>query len=79
MSSRSAVRTLLGFVLGLPIVLVVLHWVSGLLSAMADATAAAVLGYIGTGIGVLWIVTVVGLIVALAVDVLDDSDDGQSG
>ncbi len=79
MPSRSAVKILLGFVLGLPVVLVVLHWVSGLLSAMADASAAAVLGHIGTGIGVLWIVSVVGLIVALAVEVLDDGGDGQSG
>ena len=79
MSSRSAVKTLLGFVLGLPVLLMVLHWVSGLLAAMADESAAGVLGHLGTAISVLWIIAVVGLVIALALEVLDDGEDELGG
>lgn len=79
MNSRSAVKLLLGFVLGLPILLVVLHWVTGLLTAMSDASAAAVLGHFSTAASVLWILAVVGLVIALAVEVLDDGDDESIG
>ena len=81
MNSRSAVKLLLGLVLGLPVLMAVLGWVGGLLTAMEDAAAATVLGHLSTGISVLWIITVVGLVIALAVDALaidalaDDSLD----
>ena len=75
MKSRSAVKLLLGFVLGLPVVIAVLAWVGGLLTAMEDAAAANVLGYVSTGLRVLWLVTVVGLVIALAVDSLDESGE----
>ncbi len=72
MASRSAVKTLLAFALGLPVLMAVLHWVSGLLSAMGDAPATGVLQHINTGASVLWLVSVVGLVIALAVQNLDE-------
>ena len=72
MTSRSAVKILLGFVLGLPVLLVVLGWVAGLLTAMEDVAAAGVLRDLSTGFSVLWIVAVVGLIIAMAVETLDE-------
>jgi len=71
MNSRSAVKLLLVFVLGLPILLAVLGWTRGLLAAMGDESAATILGHINTSTSVLWLATVVGLVVALAVDSLD--------
>ena len=72
MNSRFTVKLLLGFVLGLPVVSAVLGWVGGLLTAMKDDAAANILGHFNTGFGVLWLVTVVGLVIALAVDSLDE-------
>ncbi len=78
MTSRSAVKILLGFVLGLPILLAVLGWVTGLLTAMEDTTAAGVLHDLSTGFSVLWLVSVVGLIIAMAVETLDEPQDLDS-
>ncbi len=75
MTSRSAVKLLLGFVLGLPILLAVLGWVAGLLTAMEDVAAAEVLRDLSTGFSVLWLVSVVGLVIALAVERLDESGE----
>ena len=75
MTSRSAVKLLLGFVLGLPILLAVLGWVGGLLRAMEDTVAAEVLRDLSTGFSVLWLVSVVGLVIALAVERLDESGE----
>ena len=78
MTSRTAVKTLLLFVLGLPVLLAVLGWVTGLLTAMGDEAVATILRYINTGASVLWLVSVVGLVVALAVESLDDPRDIDS-
>lgn len=72
MTSRTAVKTLLAFVIGLPIVMAVLGWVVGLLGTMDDEGAAVVLRHVTTGFSILWLVTVVGLVVALAFESLDD-------
>ena len=72
MASRNAVKLLLALVLGLPILLAVLGWIVGLLTAMEDAAAATVLRYLSTGVSVLWLVTVVGLVIALALETLDE-------
>lgn len=74
MNSRAAIKLLLGFVLGLPILMVVLHWVGGLLAAMSDTSAAAILSHVSTVISILWIVAVVGLVIAMAIEVLDDGE-----
>jgi hypothetical protein len=71
MTLRAAVRLLLMLVLGLPLVQAVLVWVGGLLRAMGDDAAAGVIGGINTGVGALWLVTLVGLVVALGFDSLD--------
>lgn len=72
MNSRSAIKLLLCFVLGLPVVMAVLYWVVGLLSAMDDNAAATILGHVSTGTGVLWVLAVVGLVIAMAIETLDD-------
>jgi len=72
MNSRSATKLLLVLVLGLPVLLAVLGWVVGLLAAMGDEAAAEVLMSMNTGFSVLWLVAVVGLVIALAVQNLDD-------
>lgn len=76
MNSRAAVKTLLAFALGLPLVLAVLGWVVGLLTAMGDSAAATVLGHINTGASVVWLLSIVGLVIALAVETLD-SHEGE--
>jgi hypothetical protein len=65
MTLRLAIRWLVVLVIGLPLVQAVLVWVGGLLSAMGDAAGANVVGRIGTGAGVVWLVSLVGLVVVL--------------
>ena len=65
MTLHSATRWLLLLVLGLPLAQAVLVWVGGLLSAMGDAAGAMVVGRISTGVGVLWLISLVGLVVVL--------------
>jgi len=72
MVSRTAVKILLAFVLGLPVLMTVLRWVGGLLTAMGDASATTVLQHLNTGASVLWLVSVVGLVIALAVQNFED-------
>ena len=72
MSSRSAVTVLLVLVLGFPLLQAVLTWVSGLLAAMGDTAAADVLTFITTGMRVTWLVSIVGLVVALAIRSIDE-------
>ena len=63
---RNAIKTLLVLVLALPVVAAVMVWVVGLLRAMGDAAGAAVVGHVGTVCNVVWLVSLVGLLVALA-------------
>lgn len=70
MTLKNAIKTLLVLVLALPLAAAVLVWVVGLLRAMGDAAGAAVVGHIGTACHVVWLVSLVGLLVALAVDAL---------
>ena len=73
MNLRNSLKTLLIFVLGLPILLAVLGWVAGLLTAMGDETTATVLGHISTAARVIWLVCLVGVIVVLAMQSLDQT------
>ena len=75
MRSRTAVKLLLALVLGLPLLQAVLVWVGGLLTAMGDPTTSSVLGHISTAIGIVWLVSVVGLVVALAIQSLEEPHD----
>ena len=72
MSSRNAVKFLLILVLGLPILQAMLAWIGGLLGAMGDKATAHVLSYINTATGVIWLISVVALVVALALRSLED-------
>jgi hypothetical protein len=53
----------------------VLGWVVGLLTTLEDNAASAVVRHVTTGASVLWLVAVVGLVIALAFESLDDSDE----
>ena len=72
MTLRSAAKTLLALALGLPIVQIVFFWVGGLLASMGDQEGARVIQYVGTACQVLWAVSVVGLVIALALVVLNE-------
>jgi hypothetical protein len=75
MNARSAVKLLLGLTLALPVLFVVLLWVAGLLSAMGDEGAAAVLGHVNTALRIVWLVGIVGLVIALATQTLDQDQE----
>jgi hypothetical protein len=72
MRSRTAVKVLLALVLGLPLLQAVLVWVGGLLNAMGDPATSSVLGHVNTAVGIVWLVSVVGLVVALAIQTIDE-------
>ena len=75
MNSRSAIKLLLILVLGLPLLQAVFSWVSGLLIAMGDEVAADVLGHINTVMRVAWLVSIVGLVVVLAIQNVENSGE----
>jgi hypothetical protein len=75
MRSCSAVKLMLALTLGLPLLQAVLMWVGGLLTAMGDPVTSKVLGHISTATGIAWLVSVVGLVVALALQSLDEPHD----
>jgi hypothetical protein len=77
MTLRRAIRLLLFVVLGLPLVQAVLMWTAGLLAAMGDKAAASVVGHLNTGAGVAWLVALVGLIVALALQATNEPPVGS--
>ncbi len=72
MTLRTAVKCLLVLTLALPLVAGVLVWVGGLLRAMGDAAGAMAVGYVGTACQVVWLVCLVGLLVTLAMMVLEE-------
>jgi hypothetical protein len=79
MTLRNATKLLLLCVLGLPLTQAVLAWVKGLLTAMGDKSAATVVSHIVTIAGTLWLITLVGLVVTLALQSMDgSSSDGKS-
>jgi hypothetical protein len=73
MTTRSGIRLLLGLAIGLPVLQTLLFWVSGLLAAMGDQAAANFLQRVNLGAAILWLVSLVGLIVLLAVLAVNDS------
>jgi len=72
MTLRSAAKTLVVLVLSLPVVQAVLVWVRGLLVSMGDDAGDAIIGHVGTACQVLWSISLVGLVIVLALVVLDE-------
>jgi len=72
MTLRSATKTLLVLALGLPIIQSVLYWIAGMLVSMGDEPGAAIIRHVSTGCQVIWSVTLVGLVIALAMLVLSE-------
>ena len=72
MTLRSMMKALLGLALGLPIVQAVLFWVGGLLTNMGDDGGAKIIARIVTTCQVTWAVSVVGLVITLALVVLNE-------
>ena len=63
----------------LPIVICVLLALGRLLEGMGDATGGRVLDAVSLGVGVLWVVDLIGLVLSQAVNSLVDSTIGSSG
>jgi ABC-type transport system involved in multi-copper enzyme maturation permease subunit len=59
---------------GLPIVLCVVGGVAALLSAMGDEAGGAVLARVALGGGILWVVDLIGLLVAQAINAVARHD-----
>jgi tetrahydromethanopterin S-methyltransferase subunit D len=78
---RSTIIWLLLLALGLPLACLVLRIVGGLLGAMGDAEAAYVLERINVAVSILWLLGVVGLVVALGLNAASEpvvrSDDDE--
>jgi hypothetical protein len=72
MTLRSATKTLLILALGLPVVHIVLIWVGSLLASMGDEAGATIIRRVGTGCQVTWAVTLVGLVIVLALALLNE-------
>lgn len=72
MTIRSALKLLLGFALGAPLVQTLLFWTAGLLAAMGDQAAADCLGRAQLASAVLWLASLVGLITLLAMQAIND-------
>jgi hypothetical protein len=77
MTIRTALKLLLGLALGLPLLQTLLFWVAGLLGAMGDAAAATFLGRMNVGVGVLWLASIVGLVVLLAMKAVNEPAGSQ--
>ena len=72
MTLRSATKALVVLALALPVVQCVLIWVHGLVASMGDADGAAIIGHVGTACGVIWLISLVGLVITLALTVLNE-------
>jgi hypothetical protein len=72
MTLRSATKTLLVLGLTLPVVQCVLIWVRGLLTSMGDVEGAAIINHVGTACQVVWSVSLVGLVIVLALIVVNE-------
>jgi hypothetical protein len=72
MTLRSATKTLLVLTLALPVAQCVLIWVRGLLTSMGDQEGGVIIGHVGTVCQVLWSISLVGLVIVLALVVLNE-------
>jgi cobalamin biosynthesis protein CbiD len=72
MTLRSAAKSLLVLALALPVMQATLQWVAGLLASMGDAAGAEIVRHIATVCQVVWAVGLVGLVIVLALVVLNE-------
>jgi hypothetical protein len=77
MTLRSATKTFLTLTLALPIVQMMLFWVGALLASMGDEAGAQIIRHIGTICQVLWVLSLAGLVVTLALVVLSEPPRGD--
>ena len=70
------VMLLVGAAVALPVAVCVVLAVSALLGAMNDTAGGRVLIYVGWAFGVIWVIDLICLVVALALNSLADGDDG---
>jgi hypothetical protein len=75
MTIRTALKLLLGLTLGLPMLQSLLYWVSGVLASMGDDAAASAFQRLHIGVGVAWLVCLVGLVISLAMKAIGDVED----
>lgn len=75
MTLRTLTKILLGLAIGLPIVQAALFWAGGLLANMGDKGGAKIIGHVVTACQVAWAVSVVSLVIALAIVVLNERPD----
>lgn len=75
MTIRTALKSLLGLTLGLPMLQSLLYWVAGLLASMGDAAAAAAFSRLHIAVGVAWFVCLIGLVITLALKAIGDLSD----
>jgi len=69
------VMILLGAAVVLPVAVCVILAVSALLGAMNDVTGGRVLGYVAWACGLLWVIDLICLVVALALNSLANDDN----
>lgn len=72
MTLRTATKTLVVLALALPVALAALTWVRGLLNAMGDATGATAVGYVATACQIVWSLSLIGLVIVVALVVLNE-------
>ena len=77
MTLRSATKTLLVLAVALPIIQAVLFWIGALLASMGDDGGAAIIGHVVTACQVVWTVSLVGLLIALAMVALNERPPDQ--
>ena len=79
MTLRSAAKTLVVIALALPVVQAVLFWVGGLLTSMDDAAGAQIVRHVATACLVVWAAGLVGLMIVLALVVLNEGGSRVKG
>ena len=72
---KRAVALAVAGVLLLPIAIVLVLATAQLLAAMQDAAGAAVLQRIGLGLGLIWLLGLIGLVLTLGINALDAADE----
>jgi hypothetical protein len=69
------VAGLLGALLGLPVVILVILAFGWVLAGMGDEAGSAVLVRVGQGLGIVWILDLIGLVVVMAGSALMPRDE----